>query len=161
MTPGHGDKKWNSYYLLLCTIVYFLSLVLHSFSQYMEIGKDLERKRWIRKKHFQSHTKTVRSTVMIRLTQRASVIKLPTGLQLSKLLAFLLKKQIQKFNSLITEIGFLWVDILFSDNEKMWTCVMKNAYPSPYVLNTWDCLHNFSGVYPANLQPWRPGGMVA
>ncbi len=43
----------------------------------------------------------------------------------------------------------------------MWTCVMKNTYPSPNALNTWDYLHNFSGVYLEILQPRGPGGMVA
>ncbi len=66
---------------------------------------------------------------MIRLTLMASVIKPPTGLQLSKLLAFLMEKQFQKFNSLITELGFLWVDGYLSDSEKMWNCVMKMLIP--------------------------------
>ncbi len=98
---------------------------------------------------FQSHAKTFRSTEMIWLTQRALVTKLPTILQFSNLLIFLVGKQIQEFNSLITEIGFLQVDFL-----------MKNAYPFPNALNTSDCWHNFSEGYAANFQPWH-GGIMA
>ncbi len=34
----------------------------------------------------------------------------------------------QKFNSLIIEIVFLQVDVYFSDNQKIWTCVMKMLF---------------------------------
>ena len=66
---------------------------------------------------------------MIWLIRRASVVKLPTELQFSKLLVFLMEKQIQKFNLLITELVFLWVDVYFSDSRKLWTCVMKMPTP--------------------------------
>ncbi len=39
--------------------------------------------------------------------------------------------------------------------------MMKNASPYPEAMNTWDCLHNFSGGYPENRQPWWPGDKVA
>ncbi len=45
------------------------------------------------------------------------------------MLAFLMEKQIPKFNLLITEKVFLWVDVYFSDSKKIWTFVMKVATP--------------------------------
>ncbi len=58
-----------------------------------------------------------------------------TKFQFSKFLAFLMEKQIQKFNLLITKIVFLWVDMSFSDRKKIWPCVMNTLLFNKHLLN--------------------------